>query len=154
MLLIGPNAIFLDYISQVLPAKGKTDIELSTFEKLVSWKPTYFKESEEAKLIKGDTDIAKILEKAVLQSFRIIDKSVKLVIQKITIEFTPMDSIVILNKLNILEGTFPTKRGMAEKYVRDILIEKFMVRWNDQFGTEKNPKFDLGKLIVLDIFIN
>ena len=148
MLFIGPNLIFLDYISQVLPAKGKTDIELATFEKLVNWKPTYLKESEDAKSIKGDSDIAKVLEKAVFQSFRVLDKTTRITIQKITIEFTPMDSIVVLNKLEISEDTFPTKRGMAEKYVRDILINKFMARWNDQFGTEKNPKFDLGKLIV------
>jgi DNA helicase IV len=148
MLLIGPNVIFLDYISQVLPAKGKTDIELSTFEKLVSWKPTYFKESEEAKLIKGDTEIAKILEKAVLQSFRIIDKSVKLNIQKITIDFVPMDSILIIKRLEILDGIYFIKRGIAENYVRDLLVEKFMVKWSDQFGNEKSPKFDPGKLIV------
>jgi len=148
MLLIGPNAIFLDYISQVLPAKGKTDIELATFEKLVSWKPAYLKESEQAKSIKGDTDIAKILEKAVLQSFRVIDKSVKLVIQKISIDFVPMDSILIIKRLETLEGTYVTQRGVAENYVRDLLVEKFMAKWREQFGSEKSPKFDPGKLIV------
>ena len=65
VLIIGPNATFLDYIGQVLPSLGETGVLLSTIGNLYPGVRATLDESPTAARVKGSTAMVQILTKAV-----------------------------------------------------------------------------------------
>ncbi|MGB3372726.1 MAG: helicase, partial [Rhodococcus sp. (in: high G+C Gram-positive bacteria)] len=65
VLIIGPNATFLDYIGQVLPSLGETGVLLSTIGNLYPGVRATLDESPTAAQVKGSTAMVQILTKAV-----------------------------------------------------------------------------------------
>jgi len=65
VLVIGPNAIFLRYISQVLPSLGETDVVLSSIAELFPGVKAAPDDHPEAAVVKGDIKMANVLRRAV-----------------------------------------------------------------------------------------
>ncbi|RJO69361.1 helicase [Nocardia panacis] len=65
VLIIGPNATFLDYIGQVLPSLGETGVLLSTIGNLYPGVRATREDSLRACAIKGSLTIVEVLKKAV-----------------------------------------------------------------------------------------
>ncbi|MDJ0393189.1 AAA family ATPase [Rhodococcus sp. G-MC3] len=65
VLIIGPNATFLDYIGQVLPSLGETGVLLSTIGNLYPGVRATVQESATAAQVKGSTSMVEVLAKAV-----------------------------------------------------------------------------------------
>ncbi|MGW5316891.1 HelD family protein [Nocardia thailandica] len=65
VLIIGPNATFLDYIGQVLPSLGETGVLLSTIGDLYPGVKAAREDSLRAGEIKGSLDILEVLKQAV-----------------------------------------------------------------------------------------
>ena len=65
VLVIGPNATFLRYISQVLPSLGETDVVLSSIAELFPGVKAAPDDNPEAAVIKGDVTIVNVLRRAV-----------------------------------------------------------------------------------------
>jgi DNA helicase IV len=65
VLVVGPNAAFLRYIAQVLPALGESGIEQSTVHQLVARIPARKADPVEVAILKGDVRMAAILRRAV-----------------------------------------------------------------------------------------
>ncbi|WP_176444361.1 HelD family protein [Rhodococcoides kyotonense] len=65
VLIIGPNATFLDYIGQVLPSLGETGVLLSTIGDLYPGVRATLEDSITAAQVKGSTDMITVLTKAV-----------------------------------------------------------------------------------------
>ncbi|MGX1774365.1 HelD family protein [Nocardia brasiliensis] len=65
VLIIGPNATFLDYIGQVLPSLGETGVLLSTIGDLYPGVKATREDSLRAGEIKGSLDILEVLKQAV-----------------------------------------------------------------------------------------
>ncbi len=63
VLVIGPNPVFLRYISQVLPSLGETAVRQSTVERLLGGRVRAF-DSPEAATVKGDERMATVLARA------------------------------------------------------------------------------------------
>ena len=63
VLVIGPNPVFLRYISQVLPSLGETAVRQSTVERLLGGRVRAFDTARLAAL-KGDPRMARVLERA------------------------------------------------------------------------------------------
>jgi DNA helicase IV len=64
VLVLGPNAVFLDYISQVLPSLGENDVVLATVRDLAGVRPTVPEPLAAARL-KGTAALAEALAAAV-----------------------------------------------------------------------------------------
>ncbi|WP_447042103.1 HelD family protein [Streptomyces sp. DSM 118878] len=64
-LVIGPNASFLHYIEQVLPALGELEVKQATVGDLVSHVEVRGADEPAAALVKGDARMAEVLRKAV-----------------------------------------------------------------------------------------
>ncbi|MFP3991680.1 UvrD-helicase domain-containing protein [Streptomyces sp. E11-3] len=64
-LVIGPNASFLHYIEQVLPALGELEVKQATVDDLVAHVEVRGADSAEAAVIKGDARMAEVLRQAV-----------------------------------------------------------------------------------------
>nr|WP_156910720.1 3'-5' exonuclease [Nocardia mangyaensis] len=65
VLIIGPNATFLDYIGQVLPSLGETGVLLSTIGDLYPGVKAVREDSLRAGEIKGSLDMLEVLKQAV-----------------------------------------------------------------------------------------
>jgi DNA helicase IV len=65
VLVIGPNAIFLRYISQVLPSLGETDVVLSSIAELFPGVKAAPDDNPEAAVAKGDIKMVNVLRRAV-----------------------------------------------------------------------------------------
>ncbi len=65
VLVIGPNATFLRYISQVLPSLGETDVVLSSIAELFPGVKAVPDDDPEAAVIKGDVTMVNVLRRAV-----------------------------------------------------------------------------------------
>jgi DNA helicase IV len=64
-LVIGPNASFLQYIEQVLPALGELQVKQATVDDLVAHVPVRGADSARTARIKGDARMAQVLRRAV-----------------------------------------------------------------------------------------
>src|SRR5579863_2460967 len=65
ILVIGPNATFLRYISQVLPSLGETDVVLSSMAELFPGVKAGPDDNPEAAVVKGDARMAGVLRRHV-----------------------------------------------------------------------------------------
>ena len=64
VLVIGPNATFLRYISQVLPSLGETDVVLSSIAELFPGVRAAPDDHPEAAVVKGDAKMVNVLRRA------------------------------------------------------------------------------------------
>lgn len=69
-LVIGPNASFLHYIEQVLPALGELSVKQATVDDLVAHVPVRGADSAAAAQVKGDARMAEVLRRAVRSGIR------------------------------------------------------------------------------------
>jgi len=69
-LVIGPNASFLRYIEQVLPALGELQVKQATVDDLVAHVQVRGTDSAQAARIKGDARMAQVLRRAVRSGIR------------------------------------------------------------------------------------
>jgi DNA helicase IV len=148
MLLIGPNPHFLEYVSQVLPAMGKSDVLLSTVSDLVAWKPTYLDESEFAKEIKGHPVMVQLLEAVVNSLPRIIERNIELKVLNLRVEFSVMDSVNLRQEIYAIKGNYVYKKSFLESRLRDILVDKFMASWDETGVTRKLITIDPALEII------
>ncbi|MFC9788898.1 HelD family protein [Rhodococcus sp. NPDC127528] len=65
VLIVGPNATFLDYIGQVLPSLGETGVLLSTIGDLYPGVTATHQDSLETSEVKGSLDMVAVLKQAV-----------------------------------------------------------------------------------------
>ncbi|MGW1254547.1 HelD family protein [Streptomyces sp. NPDC002513] len=64
-LVIGPNASFLHYIEQVLPALGELEVRQATVDDLVARVEVHGTDTAAAAVVKGDARMAQVLRRAV-----------------------------------------------------------------------------------------
>lgn len=90
VLIIGPNATFLDYISRVLPELGETGVVLSTAAELVpGFRPERTEEPLPAREVKGSAEMATILKRAVQRYQRVPDEPTEVPVGSVVISATP-----------------------------------------------------------------
>ena len=65
VLIVGPNAVFLRYISQVLPSLGETDVVLTSIADIFPGVKAAPDDNPETAVIKGDSKMVNILRQAV-----------------------------------------------------------------------------------------
>jgi DNA helicase IV len=78
-LVIGPNASFLQYIEQVLPALGELQVKQATVDDLVAHVPVRGTDSARAATLKGDARMAQVLRRAVRSGIRMPSEPVVVV---------------------------------------------------------------------------
>ncbi|UWE07923.1 HelD family protein [Actinacidiphila bryophytorum] len=78
-LVIGPNASFLQYIEQVLPALGELQVKQATVDDLVAHVPLRGTDSAATAMVKGDARMAEVLRRAVRSGIRMPTEPVMVV---------------------------------------------------------------------------
>ena len=91
VLVVGPNAVFLRYIEQVLPSLGETGVVLATLETLVPGITVTAEDSPEAARIKADAQMADAVAEAVAAHERVPDEPITLPFDEHELVLTPAD---------------------------------------------------------------
>ncbi len=78
VLIVGPNATFLRYIGQVLPALGETDVVLSTLSELYPGITPQREEPAEVSVIKGRLAMAPVVAAAVRDRQRVPEQATEI----------------------------------------------------------------------------
>jgi DNA helicase IV len=85
VLIIGPNAVFLRYISQVLPSLGETDVVLTSIAEIFPGVHAAPDDDAQAAVLKGDIAMVKVLRQAVRDRQRIPSADLKITVDGIEI---------------------------------------------------------------------
>jgi DNA helicase IV len=85
VLIVGPNATFLRYISQVLPSLGETDVVLASLGELFPGVRATAEDGPEAAVIKGDLRMVKMLRAAVRDRQRVPRGDLDIVADHVTL---------------------------------------------------------------------
>lgn len=89
VLVVGPTRVFLDYIDQVLPSLGETDVVSTTMGDLLPGTSTRLREEEPVAQVKGNQEMANVVERAVQALQRVPAEAREITIEGITIAITP-----------------------------------------------------------------
>ena len=89
VLILGPNSVFLDYISRVLPELGETGVVLSTVSDLVPGFTPTASESIAAREVKGSAEMVTILKRAVQAYETVPEQEVLLSVENVPVAATP-----------------------------------------------------------------
>jgi DNA helicase IV len=80
VLVVGPSAVFLRYIEQVLPSLGETGVVLVTPGQLFPGADATDVDPPQVALVKGDLRMAEVLRRAVRSRQRLLDQPVRIVV--------------------------------------------------------------------------
>lgn len=89
VLVVGPNATFLEYISRVLPELGETGVVLSTVDQLVPGFTPGGSDSTAGREVKGSIEMMTILKRAVQAYETVPDAPVRLTFDGVPVDATP-----------------------------------------------------------------
>ena len=89
VLVVGPNATFLEYISRVLPELGETGVVLSTVDQLVPGFTPDGSDSTAGREVKGSIEMVTILKRAVQAYETVPDAPVRLTFDGVPVDATP-----------------------------------------------------------------
>src|SRR5579859_5180215 len=93
VLVIGPNATFLRYISQVLPSLGETDVVLTSIAELFPGEKAAPDDDPAAAAIKGDPRMVNVIRQAVKNAQRVPDGDLTVTVDGVT--FTVARDVVL-----------------------------------------------------------
>jgi len=125
VLVVGPNRLFLRYISGVLPALGETGAVLSTPQGMVSTKPTRSESSESARL-KGDPRMAAVLAKAVSEIPGPLRKTFTIEADGRQLTITPADSKSMINSVRRMDVAHNLGRVQIERLAAGRLYRQYL----------------------------
>jgi len=125
VLLIGPSAVFLRYIDQVLPSLGEQDVHLSTVTGLKPRLRATVEDAPALSALKGDGRMARVVERAVNDRERPLPRELFLVMDGLRVRMSRNDTARIVESARRRKGTHNEKRPMVAKRFFDILVARY-----------------------------
>ena len=121
VLLVGPSAIFLRYIDEVLPSLGEDEVSLATPAALKPRLKVRGTESEATAAVKGDVRMAKVIAAAIGDRERPMPRDVVVSLDGYVLRMRRRDSSRIIERAHARRGTHNERRP----YVSTLLFEHF-----------------------------
>ena len=125
VLLIGPSAVFLRYIEQVLPSLGEQDVQLSTLSGLKRRVRVTATEPRAAAQVKGDARMAEVIERAVADRERPLPRELILLVDGLRLRVTRGDTARIVDGVRKRRGTHNEKRPLVVRRFTDLLVTRY-----------------------------
>jgi DNA helicase IV len=127
VLVVGPNRVFITYISQVLPALGEQSVEQRPVDALVSGRPWATGESEELATLLGSGRMAVLLSRLLWERVVIPDEPVSMAVGRVRVEVTPED---VADLIAEAQGrrTYQAGRERFRDRLADRLVTQVMER--------------------------
>jgi DNA helicase IV len=132
VLVIGPNRMFLRYISNVLPSLGEDGVVLSTPTGMASTgRPPRYGAAAVARVdpprvtaLKGDARMARVLTRALADRQRILPRTMVLNWRGHSLRLTVDDSARIVNRVKKMKGSHNERRFAVAQRIVDTLLEQ------------------------------
>ncbi len=144
VLVVGPNALFLRYIEQVLPSLGES-AALSTIGGLVVGISPTTEDPPQVARLKGDPRMAQVIARACANIEQGVREPVKIAHEGATITLTPgaSEHIVRLSRKRF-SGTHNARAEDVRGFVISYLYRKWHNKdeWRDIFGPEHFTTFE------------
>jgi DNA helicase IV len=125
VLVVGPNRLYLRYISEVLPALGESGAVLSTPGGLVGWARASVADAPEAARVKGSERMAEVISRAIASFERKMGRDVRISIDGTVLLLTARASAEAVSAAARAKGTHNQKRPFVEK----TLIRRLFTRY-------------------------
>lgn len=146
VLVVGPNPVFLRYISQVLPSLGETSATQSTVEQLLSLRFRVAEgDADDAAAVKGDARMATVIERAAASAIRIPAGGITLRCRARRVEFTAAELYELVGDVQRRPLPFGAKRTRF----RELLLRETYQRYTrgDLLGIDER---ELGAEVLAD----
>ncbi len=146
VLVVGPNPVFLRYISQVLPSLGETTATQTTVEQLLSlrFRVVAF-DTDAAAAVKGDARMAAVVAAAALEAIRIPADGIALRCRARTIAFSETELRAMVDEIRA--RSLPL--GGQRTRFREALLRETYARYTrgDLLGIDER---ELGAEVMAD----
>jgi DNA helicase IV len=123
VLVVGPNRVFIAYISQVLPSLGEQSVEQRPIDALVSGRPWATGESEELATLLGSGRMAVLMSRLLWEKVVFPDEPVAMVVGRVSVEATPDELADVIAEAQ----TRPTYQAGRERF-RDRLADRLVTQ--------------------------
>ncbi|MGH9101728.1 MAG: HelD family protein [Acidimicrobiales bacterium] len=122
VLVVGPNQVFLRYISQVLPSLGETGVALSSVDGLVAGASARAGEGASLARLKGDARMMSVIAKAVADRERPLREELVLPFGALTLRLPAAQSARIVAAARRGRGRHNSRRQLVETLVTEHLL--------------------------------
>ena len=126
LLVLGPSTEFVKYISRVLPSLGESGVELHTPEGLCGYSGAPSEKTLDARRLKGDLKMVKLLQRAVKDRQRPLRKEARIAFGRKYLTVTPELSREIVDLVKRRQGPHNPKRKIVEAKVSQYLAEQYL----------------------------
>ena len=140
VLIVGPNATFLRYISQVLPSLAETGVLLCTLGDLYPGVRARRYEPAATAALKGRTEMADVLAAAVEAYQKVPDESVEVVVDQHSLVLDRWTCIEVRNRTRRSGRQHNLARPLFAQYLLEALTERLA----EQIGTDPYADDPLG----------
>ncbi len=124
VLVVGPNPVFLRYISQVLPSLGESGVALTTVEGLVPQARVRADDAPDVAFLKGDERMAMVLARAVRDRQRPLRVPLEVPYGSYLLRLTTDDSASVVAAARRRPGTHNARRRFVEAQVAQRLYRR------------------------------
>jgi DNA helicase IV len=138
VLVVGPNATFMEYVSQVLPTLGEEAVEQRAVTELVDGVETGREEEPDVARLKGDPRLREVIARAV--ELAVVPAPEELVM-RVEGEYVRVRERNVAELLEeALEAGDPL--GLARERFRMAVLRRFYDRYGELFGPQAFRSFD------------
>jgi len=141
VLVVGPNATFLRYISQVLPGLGETGAVLRTLGELYPGVNARRAETAEAAEIKGRTVMVDVVAAAVRAHERVPEEDLEIIVDGVEYRLDQATVLRAQASARALNKPHNLARPVFTAKILDALTEQALVRLNDDPFEELTRQF-------------
>ncbi|MCP5024834.1 MAG: AAA family ATPase [Actinomycetia bacterium] len=138
VLVVGPNRVFLNYISQVLPSLGEHAVVQATLEGLVAvrW-PVRATESDETARLKGDARMAQVIAGSCLDRVQVPDEGLEAHVGTVVVRIGADELAELVAEATNRTAPFEVRRsGLRQRLTR--LIHQ---RWSERTRGEQSVEW-------------
>lgn len=125
VLLVGPSAVFLRYIEQVLPSLGEHEVQLATVTGLKPQLAARLADRPEVAAIKGDARMATVLRRALADRERPPRHDISIDIDGLRLRLTRRECRRVLDRVKRRRATHNGHRPMIERMLMDRLVAQY-----------------------------
>ena len=145
VLVVGPNPLFLTYISHVLPSLGETGVALTTVEGLRPEVRARRTEPVEVSRVKGDARMARVISRAVKNRQRALHSEVEVGVEGHTVRLTRELTATVVAIAQRRPGTHNSRRRVVETQ----LWKRLHHQW--QAAAERRERAGLGDSLEMTV---
>lgn len=125
VLVVGPNPVFMHYISNVLPSLGESGVTLSTTGRLVRGIEATGKDTDAVAQLKGDVRMVRVLARALTTRQRALRTAVEIPFGTTILQATPEDTAVIVERAKRRGGQHNPRRSAVGRELAQVLATQY-----------------------------